>query len=77
MKKNQSGEAIPDLQIQVFLVPYGYQVDFADSKTMQGASICRDFGGDYKIDDIKKAIVEEIADFFKSRLEKKLIKRER
>jgi len=62
---------LPDLQINIFLVEYGYQLDIINSKTMQGQSICRDFGGNYKIDKTIKVIEFEIKKLF-SNLEGKL-----
>lgn len=54
----------PDLQLNIFLVPYGYQVDlYEDGKLLDGA--CRDFGGSHKIRKLKDQLINKIGQMIK------------
>ena len=52
--------ARPDVTLSVMLVPHGLQADFS---TDQGRvnSICRDFGGNHKIDEMREHLINMLA----------------
>ena len=51
---------IPDVRLDFYLVPFGYQADFfVDGRRI--ASLCRDYGGSAESRDVhKKALIHEI-----------------
>lgn len=56
---------VPDLRIDVNLVDFGYQIDIhVDGKEF--ASVCRDFGGTYDVEDLRDELYQKFIKAIKS-----------
>jgi hypothetical protein len=58
---------MPPISVEIFLVPYGYQVDIYDRTWTNGdangtrhSMECKDFGGDYRLTEIAACVTDAI-----------------
>ncbi len=58
----------PNAQIlvEIGLIEHGYQLNIQCGTIDFGRSICRDFGGNYKIKDMERIIVDELPKWIQS-----------
>lgn len=75
-------KTMPSLQFDVFLVPYGYQVDVKDFRYCRPTdwtnglmirTVCKDYGGTYEDGQLRDAVIESILEALKTLEHTKLI----
>lgn len=55
--RKKSESPAPDVTAKVYLVPYGYEIDFCDANGKEIGFTCRDFGGDIPIKKARDLVV--------------------